>query len=63
MEYVGCFIDSASRDLPELEWSDAGLMTNERCAAHCIGYAYFGTQVCKTGHITSTSAMPRKGSP
>ena len=45
MDYVGCFIDSGDRDLPVHQWYDDD-MTIEKCAAHCQGYVYAGTQVC-----------------
>ena len=53
MTYIGCFIDGGTRDLPARVFSDGGLMTNERCAAHCIGFAYSATQVSAAIMINS----------
>ena len=44
LDYVGCYVDHGSRDLPYLHWHH-GDMTNEACAAHCAGYTFFSTQV------------------
>ncbi len=41
--YLGCFVDSAARVLPENIVSQDG-MTAANCAANCAGFAYFGTQ-------------------
>ena len=41
--YLGCFVDSAARVLPDNIVSQDG-MTAANCAANCAGYAYFGTQ-------------------
>ena len=46
-EYVGCFADSAQRDLPFIAYSDPLLNNNiEKCAAMCAryGYKYAGLQ-------------------
>ena len=51
MTYVGCFIDAEVRDLPARLYSHPSNMTNERCAAHCIGYRYFATQVRYVVHV------------
>jgi hypothetical protein len=45
MRYVGCFIDSTDRDLPELDKAIGGLSL-EVCAAQCreLKAPYFGVQ-------------------
>ena len=45
MKYLGCFSDEEYRDIPYKHFSSVGLMTNERCASHCIGFKYAATQV------------------
>ena len=42
--YIDCYIDDDTLDLPALQWKYPN-MTIEKCAAHCIGFNYFGLQV------------------
>ena len=44
MTYEGCYIDDASRDLPN-RWWNTDEMTLELCASHCTGYTFMATQV------------------
>ena len=44
LSYVGCFVDTSTRDVAHNEWSDAH-MTIELCAHHCQGYRYMAVQV------------------
>ena len=56
--YLGCFVDTAARVLPEHIIS-ADDMTPAVCAANCAGYAYFGTQwgrECYCGNVAPAEA-------
>ena len=56
--YLGCFVDTAARVLPEHIISTDD-MTPAVCAANCAGYAYFGTQwgrECYCGNVAPTEA-------
>ena len=58
--YLGCFVDSAERALPDRIVSEAD-MTAAKCAANCDGYAYFGTQwssECYCGNTAPTETAP-----
>ncbi|KAL2130741.1 hypothetical protein VTI74DRAFT_6005 [Chaetomium olivicolor] len=52
--YLGCFVDSPARALPERVISDDG-MTAAKCAANCAGYTYFGTQWSRECYCGNTA--------
>jgi hypothetical protein len=45
-EYIGCYIDTLTRDLPYQVNPASGYFTIERCLMNCrnIGYKYAGLQ-------------------
>lgn len=56
--YLGCFVDTGARVLPEHIISTDD-MTPAVCAANCAGYAYFGTQwsrECYCGNVAPAEA-------
>lgn len=46
--YTGCYVDAVnstgSRSLSVEPVADFAHMTNEMCAAACVGFSYFGTE-------------------
>jgi len=42
--YIGCFVDSATRVLPDRKYNGDSL-TSVLCRTTCAGYKYFGIEV------------------
>ncbi|KAK4119092.1 WSC-domain-containing protein [Parathielavia appendiculata] len=60
ISYAGCFHEAPGRALP-FRGTSAPDMTAAKCAEHCTGYAYFGTEYgseCYCGNEVPTVAAP-----
>jgi len=61
--YVGCYIDSANRDLPVLITGESGPFNQQTCATACSEYVYFGLQShgqCWCGNAFGRTAEHKK---